>query len=72
MAGLTPSQQRTRERFERLIGLMAPAMDAILATGDRLSRMVAPEDFEYYPERPLEARRPAGQGPEDEPHSQDP
>jgi hypothetical protein len=67
MAELTPSQQRTRDRFERLIGLMAPAMDAILATGDRLSRMVAPEDHEYYPERPLEARPPAGERSEKRP-----
>lgn len=63
MAELTPSQQRTRDQFERLIGLAAPAMDAILAAGDRLSRIVAPEDFEYYPERPLEARQPAGEDP---------
>jgi hypothetical protein len=71
MAELTPSQQRTREQVERLIGLMAPALDAILAAGDRISRIVAPEDFEYYPERPLEKRRPAGQlagrSPDDDP-----
>jgi hypothetical protein len=63
MAELTTSQQRTRERVERLIGLMAPALDAILAAGDRISRIVAPEDFEYYPERPLEKRAPAGAPP---------
>jgi hypothetical protein len=40
-----------RERFEALIGLAAPALDLVLAAGDRLSRAVGPED-EYYPIRP--------------------
>jgi hypothetical protein len=63
MAELTPSQRRTRDRTERLIGLMAPALDAVLAVGDRISRIVAPEDHEHYPERPLEQRPPASEQP---------
>ena len=51
MAPLTPAQERTRERVETLIGLMAPALTLVLAAGDRISRIVAPEDHEYYPVR---------------------
>ena len=51
MAGPTPAQLRTRERFEALIGLLAPALDLILAAGDRVSRALGPED-DYYPIRP--------------------
>ena len=51
MAALTPDQRRTRERVESLIGLAAPALNLVLAFGDRLSRIVEPEDSEYYPVR---------------------
>jgi hypothetical protein len=51
MARLTPDQQRTRERVESLIRLMAPGLNLVLAAGDRLSRIVQPEDAEYYPIR---------------------
>jgi hypothetical protein len=50
---LTPSQERTRRRFETVIGLMAPGLSLVLAAGDRISRVVQPEDFDYYPVRPL-------------------
>jgi len=53
MASLTPAQERTRDRVEALIGAMAPALTLVLAAGDRLSRIVAPEDHEYYPIRPM-------------------
>jgi hypothetical protein len=53
MAELTPSQQRNRRRVETLIGLMAPGLSLVLAAGDRVSRIVQPEDFDYYPVRPL-------------------
>ena len=48
---LTPEQRRTRERVESLIGLAAPVLNVVLAAGDRLSRIVEPEDNEYYPVR---------------------
>jgi hypothetical protein len=51
MAALTPDQRRTRERVERLIAIAAPALNLVLAFGDRLSRVVEPEDSEYYPVR---------------------
>ena len=59
MAALTPEQRRTRARIETLIRLAAPGLNLLLACGDRLSRLVEPEDHEYYPPRePTIAPRP--------------
>jgi hypothetical protein len=51
MAKLTPDQLRTRERVESLIRLVAPGLNLVLAVGERVSRIVEPEDPEYYPAR---------------------
>jgi hypothetical protein len=51
MSDLTPQQQRVREQFEGLIGAAAPFLDLVLGVGDRISRIVEPEDHEYYPVR---------------------
>ena len=51
MAQLTPDQLRTRQRIEGLIRLASPGLDLILAVGERVSRIVEPEDVEYYPPR---------------------
>ena len=51
MAPLTPDQLRTRQRVEGLIRLAAPALDLVLAVGERESKIVEPEDVEYYPPR---------------------
>lgn len=51
MSKLTADQIRTRERVETLIRLMAPALNLVLAAGERLSRIVEPDDPEYYPAR---------------------
>jgi hypothetical protein len=51
MAPLTPAQRRTRARVETLIRVMSPALNLVLATGERISRLVEPEDHEYYPPR---------------------
>jgi hypothetical protein len=51
MAQLTPDQLRTRRRIEGLIRLAAPALDLVLAVGERMSKIVEPEDVEYYPPR---------------------
>jgi hypothetical protein len=46
----TPEQVRIRERFEGLIALCAPALDALLTVGDRISRIAGPDD-DYIPIR---------------------
>jgi hypothetical protein len=51
VAPLTPEQRRTRARVETLIRLAAPGLSLVLAVGDRLSRLVEPEDHGYYPPR---------------------
>ena len=51
MPPLSPSQLRTRARVEGVIRLMAPALDLLLAAGDRMSRVVERDDVEYYPPR---------------------
>jgi hypothetical protein len=51
VAKLTPDQLRTRERVETVIRLAAPALNVMLAAGERLSRIVEPDDPEYYPAR---------------------
>ena len=50
--GSTPSQRIWRDRAEALIGLAAPALDLLLNAGERVSRVVAPEDRDFYPIRP--------------------
>jgi hypothetical protein len=63
---LTPEQRRRRERVEGLIALAAPVLNLVLAAGDRISRVVEPEDSEYYPVRSglleSEARDTRGRG----------
>lgn len=62
MAELTPEQQATRNRVEGLIGLATPFLNAILAVGERISRVAEPTDHEYYPIRsgPETTELPAG------------
>ena len=48
---LTPEQRRRRDQVESVIRLMAPGLNLMLAAGERLSRLVSPEDDEYYPVR---------------------
>jgi hypothetical protein len=40
-----------RQRFEGVIRLAAPALDLVLAVGERVSKVVEPDDVEYYPPR---------------------
>jgi hypothetical protein len=58
MPPLSPDQLRTRRRIESVIRLMTPALDALLAVGDRVSRIVEPEDVDYYPPRVRRDDRP--------------
>jgi hypothetical protein len=48
---MTPDQRRRRDQVETVIRLMAPGLNLVLAAGERLSRLVSPEDDEYYPVR---------------------
>jgi hypothetical protein len=56
----TPEQERTQRAFEALIGAAAPALDALLRFGERVSRLAEPKDHEYYPVHSLA-------GPEEDP-----
>ena len=50
---VTPTQRLWQGRFETLIGLAAPALDLVLTTGDRASKLVLADDDDYYPIRPV-------------------
>ena len=52
MAALTPTQEAWRGRVETLIGLAAPALDLVLAAGDRVARVLDPDDDWDPPTRP--------------------
>jgi hypothetical protein len=58
VAPLSADQLRTRRRVEGLIRLMAPALDIMLAVGERVSRIVEPDDMEYYPPRVTRGKPP--------------
>jgi hypothetical protein len=49
---VTQQQRIWQGRFESLIGLAAPALDAMLTVGDRASRLLNRGDRDYYPIRP--------------------
>jgi hypothetical protein len=54
---LTAPEEKRRAAVESVIRLIEPGLNLILAAGDRISRLVEPEDHEYYPVRPLEQPR---------------
>lgn len=62
MATLTPAQRRMRARIETGIRLAAPALNLILAVGDRISRLAEPNDHEYYPPREPRLEPPGRSG----------
>jgi hypothetical protein len=49
---LSPDQRHRREQVETVIRVIAPALNLVLAAGERLSKIVEREDTEYYPPRP--------------------
>ena len=55
---LDPGQLRRREQVETLIRLLSPGLNAVLAVGERVSRLVEPEDVEYSPPRVTRAEPP--------------
>ena len=67
MAVRSPSQLANRARVESLIRLAAPALDLVLAAGDRVSRVAGRNQIEPEPSRRslrAEVRRPLGGGPD--------
>ena len=62
MAKLTPDQLRMRERVESVIRLIAPGLNLLLAAGERVSRVVEPDDSEYVPARIEGGGEPLGVG----------
>jgi len=50
VAAGAPQQTVARGRVESAIALAAPLLDLVLTVGDRVSRLVGPDD-EYYPIR---------------------
>lgn len=67
MAHLSPTQLAWRDRIEAVLRLAAPALDLVLAAGDRLSRIVERDALDAGPEfTPTGSprRRAVGAGPE--------
>ncbi len=62
---MTPEQVRRREQVESLIGVAAPFLNLVLAAGERLSKLVEPEDTEYYPPRTTRDGQPPKPGTPD-------
>ena len=48
---MSPAQRAWRGRIEAALRLSAPALDLLLAAGDRLSRAVERDDLDWVPPR---------------------
>ena len=48
---MEPDDPTTRGRFETAISAASPLLDLILAVGERVSKIIEPNDYEYYPVR---------------------
>ncbi len=53
----------TDSRLEGVISAAAPLMDLLLAVGDRVSKLLEPEDYEYYPVRDEDPEEADGSPP---------
>jgi hypothetical protein len=62
VANLTADQRRRRDQIEAVIRLMAPGLNLVLAAGERLSRIVEPDDPDYYPVRAPSPENPSETG----------
>jgi hypothetical protein len=51
MPGVPASRLRTRRRVEMVIRVLQPFLDLLLVVGERVSRVVEPEDADYVPAR---------------------
>jgi len=65
VAPLTPDQLRRREQIETVLRIAAPALNLVLAAGDRISRLVERDDVEYYPPRMTSEEPPPKAASED-------
>ena len=61
MAPPTPTQQAWRGRVETGLRIVAPALDLLLAAGDRLARLVDSDDTWEPPVRPGREHSPPRQ-----------
>jgi hypothetical protein len=59
MAPPTPTQMAWRGRVETGLRIVSPALDLLLAAGDRLARLVEPDDTWEPPVRPGLGHSPA-------------
>ncbi|HUO73089.1 MAG TPA: hypothetical protein VMU39_20140 [Solirubrobacteraceae bacterium] len=50
MAGSTPNPV-LRARFETALRILTPVLDLVLLLGDRVSRLLEPDDPDYVPAR---------------------
>ena len=67
MAVRSATQLANRRRIEALVRLTAPALDLLLAVGDRVSRVAGRNEIEPEPSRRslrAEVRTPLGGGPD--------
>jgi hypothetical protein len=67
MAARNASRHANRARIEALLRIAAPALDLLLAAGDRVSRVAGRGEVEPEPSRRslrAEARTPLGGGPD--------
>jgi hypothetical protein len=67
MAASNASRHANRARIEALLRIAAPALDLLLAAGDRVSRVAGRGEVEPEPSRRslrAEARTPLGGGPD--------
>ena len=67
MAQPSPGQLLWRRRVETALAVVAPALDLVLAAGDRLSRAVEREDLDWVPPRKAIANYTEITRPADEP-----
>ena len=67
MAVRSPAQIANRRRIEGILRIAAPALDLLLAVGDRVSRVAGRNQVDPDPPRRslrAEARTPLGGGPD--------
>jgi hypothetical protein len=62
MAQLSPAQRLWRRRIESALHVVAPALDLVLAAGNRLSRAVERDDLDWVPPRRALAGAPPHPG----------